>query len=158
MALNSPIKPNIIRINSAMNRLPKRIDAILVTHSHFDHLLDVPEIARRTGASVVASPTSCYLSQAVGVAASKTLAVQAGNSLRCGGARVHVLAAVHDRIFGILPFPGVEATGTVEAAPAPVRLGLRRATCLPARHRRKAHLCGRGRHGCHPTSTDCRAC
>ena len=46
VASNSPIKPNIIRINSGMNRLAKRIDAILVTHGHFDHLLDVPEIAR----------------------------------------------------------------------------------------------------------------
>jgi L-ascorbate metabolism protein UlaG (beta-lactamase superfamily) len=108
VASNSPIKPNIIRINSGMNRLPKRIDAILVTHGHFDHLLDVPEIARRTRASVVASPTSCYLSQAVGVPASKTLLVRAGDSVRCGGARVRVLAAVHDRIFGILPFPGVQ--------------------------------------------------
>ena len=107
LASNSPIKPNIIQINAGMNRLPKRVDAILVTHGHFDHLLDVPEIACRTGASIVASPTSCYLSQAVGAPASKTFLVRAGDSVHFGGTRVHVLPAVHDRIFGMLPFPAV---------------------------------------------------
>jgi L-ascorbate metabolism protein UlaG (beta-lactamase superfamily) len=106
---NSSIKPDIARINSGMDRLPKRIDAILVTHGHFDHLLDVPEIARRTGASVIASPTSCYLSQAVSLAATKTLPVRAGDSLHFGAANVHVFPAVHDRIFGVMPFPGVRA-------------------------------------------------
>jgi Metallo-beta-lactamase superfamily len=107
VASNSSIKPDIARINSGMDRLPKRIDAILVTHGHFDHLLDVSEIARRTGASVIASPTSCYLSQAVGLPATKTLPVRAGDSLHFGAANVHVFPAVHDRIFGVMPFPGV---------------------------------------------------
>jgi L-ascorbate metabolism protein UlaG (beta-lactamase superfamily) len=109
VASNSTIKPDIARINSGMDRLPKRIDAILVTHGHFDHLLDVPEIARRTGASVIAAPTSCYLSQAVGLPATKTRPVRAGDSLHIGAATVHVFPAVHDRIFGVMPFPGVRA-------------------------------------------------
>jgi L-ascorbate metabolism protein UlaG (beta-lactamase superfamily) len=107
VASNSSIKPDIARINSGMDRLPKRIDAILVTHGHFDHLLDVPEIARRTGASVIAAPTSCYLCQAVGLPATKTLPVRAGDSLHIGAANVHVFPAMHDRIFGVMPFPGV---------------------------------------------------
>ena len=109
VASNSAIKPDIARINSGMDRLPKRIDAILVTHGHFDHLLDVPEIARRTGASVIAAPTSCYLSQAVGLPATKTRPVWAGDSLHIGAATVHVFPTVHDRIFGVMPFPGVRA-------------------------------------------------
>jgi L-ascorbate metabolism protein UlaG (beta-lactamase superfamily) len=108
VALNIPTKPNIQRINAGMNRLPKWIDAILVTHGHFDHLLDVPEIARRTGASVIGSPTSCYLVQAVGLPLAKTFPVLPGDSVRFRNARVHVLPAVHDRILGIMPFPGVQ--------------------------------------------------
>jgi L-ascorbate metabolism protein UlaG (beta-lactamase superfamily) len=107
VASNSAIKADISRIIWGMERLPKRVDAILVTHGHFDHLLDVPEVARRTGASVIASPTSCYLSQAFGLPAAKTLPVQAGDSLKFGATRVHVLPAMHDRIFGVMPFPGV---------------------------------------------------
>ena len=107
IASNSAIQADITRINSGMERLSKRIDAILVTHGHFDHLLDVPEIARRTGASVIASPTSCYLSQAFGLPATKTLPVHAGDSLQFGATRIHVFPATHDRIFGVMPFPGV---------------------------------------------------
>ena len=42
VALNSPIKSNIPRIRWGLARLPRQIDGILVTHGHFDHLLDVP--------------------------------------------------------------------------------------------------------------------
>src|SRR5258706_14332547 len=34
-------------------RLPPRVDAVLCGHSHFDHLLDAPLIARLTGARLV---------------------------------------------------------------------------------------------------------
>ena len=36
-------------------RLPARVDAVLCGHSHFDHLLDAPFIARTTGATLVGS-------------------------------------------------------------------------------------------------------
>ena len=39
---------------------PARVDAILVGHSHYDHLLDVPSIARRTGARVVGTIINAY--------------------------------------------------------------------------------------------------
>jgi L-ascorbate metabolism protein UlaG (beta-lactamase superfamily) len=115
IAFNSSVKPHIGRINSGMTRVPKRVDAILVTHGHFDHLLDVPEIARRTGANIIASPTSCYLAQASGTPALKTSPVLPGDSLRCGNARVQVLAAVHDQILGVMPFPGTR--GAVPSRP-----------------------------------------
>ena len=81
-----------------------------MTHGHFDHLLDVPEIARRTAARVIASPTSCHLSQAAGVSASETVSLRAGDSVRLGSVRVHALPAVHDLIFGVMPFPGLRAS------------------------------------------------
>jgi L-ascorbate metabolism protein UlaG (beta-lactamase superfamily) len=117
VALNRPIKPDITRIRSGLEHVPSHIDAILVTHGHFDHLLDVPEIARRTGACVIASPTSCHMSQAAGVSASDAISVRAGDSVRRGAVRVHALAAVHDLILGIMPFPGVR-TSVPEKAPA----------------------------------------
>jgi L-ascorbate metabolism protein UlaG (beta-lactamase superfamily) len=119
VASNSPITPDITRIRTGMDHLPKNIDAILVTHGHFDHLLDVPEIARRTGACIIASPTSCHLSQAAGVSASNTLPVRAGDSVRRGGALVHALPTVHDRVFGVMPFPGVRAVVPQKAPQRP---------------------------------------
>lgn len=118
VALNSPIKSNTPRVRLGLARLPRQIDGILVTHGHFDHLLDVPEIARRTGARVIASPTSCHLSQAAGVSASDTVSLRAGSSVRLGSVRVHALPAVHDLIFGVMPFPGVRTSVPTNA---PVR-------------------------------------
>ena len=47
--------------------IPKKVDAILCGHSHFDHLLDAPRIAQRTGAKLVGSATTCAFARAQGV-------------------------------------------------------------------------------------------
>src|SRR5437773_11532896 len=53
--LGVPIQPNDSRVVAGMKQLARRPDAILVTHGHFDHLLDVPVIMRRTNAQLIAS-------------------------------------------------------------------------------------------------------
>src|SRR5258706_2102773 len=40
-------------------------DVVLVTHAHWDHIMDVPEVARRTGAAVYGSPNARALLQAL---------------------------------------------------------------------------------------------
>ena len=88
----------------AVARLPRKVDAILVTHGHFDHLLDVPEIARRTGAVIVASETGVNLAKASG--AGKTRVVRSGERWTTRGAVVRVVEASHDCVLGRVPFPG----------------------------------------------------
>jgi L-ascorbate metabolism protein UlaG (beta-lactamase superfamily) len=44
-----------------------RADAIVVGHTHFDHALDVPEVARVTGARVFGSRSAAALCRAAGV-------------------------------------------------------------------------------------------
>jgi L-ascorbate metabolism protein UlaG (beta-lactamase superfamily) len=46
---------------AAIARWAPRADAILVGHTHFDHALDVPAIARRTGAAVYGSASLGHL-------------------------------------------------------------------------------------------------
>jgi L-ascorbate metabolism protein UlaG (beta-lactamase superfamily) len=36
----------------------KRADFILVTHTHYDHVLDVPYIATKTGATVIGTEST----------------------------------------------------------------------------------------------------
>src|SRR6476661_95867 len=42
--IGSRIQPNASRINDGLNYLAPKSDAVLVTHGHFDHLLDVPTV------------------------------------------------------------------------------------------------------------------
>src|SRR5438093_13267831 len=47
-ALNQPIQSDANRVGEGLRHVRPRADALLVTHAHFDHLLDAPEIMRRT--------------------------------------------------------------------------------------------------------------
>jgi L-ascorbate metabolism protein UlaG (beta-lactamase superfamily) len=84
----------------------QRIDAVLVTHGHFDHLLDVPEVVIHTKAKLIASSTSTLLAISAGVPPEACIRVTAGSRIRLGGATVRILAASHDRLFCCVPFDG----------------------------------------------------
>ena len=83
-----------------------KIDAVLVTHGHIDHLYDVPPILRATGAKLIASATSVQLAQSAGVPAKQMRSAKAGATIRVNGSVIHVLPAAHDRVFGVTPFKG----------------------------------------------------
>lgn len=102
VALGSHIQPNAYRINDALRHLAPKTDAILVTHGHFDHLLDVPAVMAKTRARLVASGSSVDLAKRAG--ASSSDAVKAGDVRRIGPWKVRVLSAAHDRLFGKVPF------------------------------------------------------
>jgi L-ascorbate metabolism protein UlaG (beta-lactamase superfamily) len=55
----------------AIARYVPRADAIVVSHTHFDHVLDVPEIARRSGARVFGSRSAAALCLVSGVSADR---------------------------------------------------------------------------------------
>jgi L-ascorbate metabolism protein UlaG (beta-lactamase superfamily) len=116
-ALNLRIASSPQRVAAGLARLPRKADAVLVTHGHIDHLLDAPEIMRSTGARLIASLTSVCLAQAAGVERGRCLPVLPGDVRTVAGCRVRVLAASHDRVFGLIPSPGTLRT----PPPAPRR-------------------------------------
>ncbi len=103
-ALNLPVVSS--RSLCAQYLPVRRIDAVLVTHGHFDHLLDVPEIVLLTGARLIASKTSVQLARSAGVPPEKCLIVTSGDTVSLHGAKVTSLPAEHDRLFGRVPFDG----------------------------------------------------
>ena len=75
-------------------------DFVFVSHAHFDHLYGADAIARRTGATVVASPESAACLRANGVPERQVLVVTGGETVHCGpDARVRVLPALHSCLF-----------------------------------------------------------
>ncbi len=72
-----------------------RCHHILVTHSHFDHLMDVPFIARYTGAEVFGSASTCRLLSACGVPPRQFHEIDVGDRLYLNPFHFQVLPAHH---------------------------------------------------------------
>ena len=73
-------------------------DYVLVTHAHWDHLMDVPDVARNTGARVLGSQNSCRLMLTCGVPEDKIRQIKVGDRLTLGEFQVEVFPAEHVRI------------------------------------------------------------
>ena len=105
---------------------PKVIDAhiskadyILITHTHMDHVLDVPYIARKTGATVIGTESTSNFARDNGVPDAQILTVGGGDDLQLRGFSVQVIPSLH----GILPssFPSPSTIFPANARP-PFRL------------------------------------
>jgi L-ascorbate metabolism protein UlaG (beta-lactamase superfamily) len=68
----TPLRPD----RGAIRRHTPHADAIVVGHTHFDHALDVPDIARLTGARVFGSRSAATLCLARGVSADRVDVVE----------------------------------------------------------------------------------
>jgi L-ascorbate metabolism protein UlaG (beta-lactamase superfamily) len=72
-----------------------RANFIVVTHSHGDHLFDVPYIARKTGALVIGTETTANFARANGVPNSQILTVKGGEDLALGEISIRVVPSLH---------------------------------------------------------------
>jgi L-ascorbate metabolism protein UlaG (beta-lactamase superfamily) len=89
-----------------------KADAIVLSHTHFDHALDAPAIARATGARVFGSRSAAALCRAEGVAAAQISEVELAGAggpheAEVGPFRLRFFPSAHSPLlFGRVPFPG----------------------------------------------------
>jgi L-ascorbate metabolism protein UlaG (beta-lactamase superfamily) len=77
-----------------------RADFILHSHSHFNHTLDMPSIARKTGATVLGTESTTNLARAEGVPERQLIAVRGGEDYAFDGLSVKVIPSLHSALNG----------------------------------------------------------
>jgi L-ascorbate metabolism protein UlaG (beta-lactamase superfamily) len=83
-------------------------DAIIITHSHFDHLMDAAEAASQTGAVVYGSPNTCRILSTQGLPSKQIVEVHPGAVLNFSPIKVSAFAQrPHQFVagFGMQPLP-----------------------------------------------------
>ena len=81
-----------------IDKLITRADYILVHHSHFDHLGDVPYIAKKTGAKVIATETANMILRAYGIPREQLYTVAGGEDYQFENFSVRVIPSIHSAL------------------------------------------------------------
>jgi len=109
------IAPNIPLIEKTLQRAGiTRLAAVIVNHSHYDHAMDSPEVAARTGAILIGSESTANVGRGWGLPEKQIEVHRAGDVMTFGRFRITLLPGRHVPS----PFTGGEIT---EPLKPPVR-------------------------------------
>ena len=81
-----------------IDALISKADFILVHHSHYDHLGDVPYIAKKTGAKVIGTETTITILRAYGIPDDQLYAVGGGEDYQFENFSVRVIPSIHSAL------------------------------------------------------------
>lgn len=90
------IEPDRDAIDDALTRFGiTEAAALMVVHSHFDHALDAPVVAAKTGAKLVGSESTANVGRGLGLPESQLLVATPGEPLEFGEFEVTLLVSKH---------------------------------------------------------------
>ncbi len=126
VALRRPLVPDVGLIREWVRILGRvNIRAVIVSHSHFDHVADAPLFARETGALLVGSESTINVGRGAGLLEKQMRVARPGQAMRFGPFSVRFLESRHGPfLFGRVPYPGdIEAPLALPAAAPAYRVG-----------------------------------
>lgn len=83
------------------------IKAVVVSHSHYDHVLDAPYFAMETGAPMAGSSSALNVGRGAGILEERLIEVRGGSQLRLGDFKVGFVESRHGPAFlGRVPWEG----------------------------------------------------
>jgi L-ascorbate metabolism protein UlaG (beta-lactamase superfamily) len=104
LMLNRPIAPDEALIKSWLQRAGvERLDAVAVTHSHYDHAMDAGVIARLTGATLLGSESTANIGRGSGLDDPAIQVIQPGKPLAYGSFTLTFLESRHTGATGGRP-------------------------------------------------------
>jgi L-ascorbate metabolism protein UlaG (beta-lactamase superfamily) len=90
------IGPDRAVISRALSRAGiDKLDAIITCHSHYDHAMDAPQVARRTGATLYGSISTAWLARGQDLPEGQIRVVRGGEHLRFGNFEVDLVRSAH---------------------------------------------------------------
>ena len=91
------IQPNETKVVQCMEKagIDKRLKAVFVAHSHYDHALDSPVVCRHTGAKLVGSNSTRMIGKGQGLAEDQIIVAQDLHVLKFGAFQVTVIEGIH---------------------------------------------------------------
>jgi len=116
-----PVESDAATINFALDEYRmRRLAALIPTHSHHDHAMDVGAIANRTNASILGSESTAQIARGAGVPEDQIIVATGGEEYVFGNFTVKMIQSRHAPIGwgGSVPFDG--AIEAPLSTPAPV--------------------------------------
>lgn len=90
------IAPDEERIDAALARAGiARLAAVVTAHSHYDHAIDAPTVAQRTGALLIGSASTANIARGVGLSEERLRVVQGGERFTFGAFTLTVFRSRH---------------------------------------------------------------
>jgi len=107
---NRAIAPDPAAIAAALRDAGvTRLDAVLVSHSHYDHAMDAGVVARLSGATLLGSASTAQIGRGAGLPEAQIRVVQPGAALQFGRFRLHFIESRHAGASGGWPTGEISA-------------------------------------------------
>lgn len=91
-----------------------KLDAIMVFHSHYDHVMDSPEFAKQSGAVVLGSKSTALVCRGEGLAENQIRIVESGKPYHFGEFKVTFILSKHIKLPWLIEKAGLAGIITEE--------------------------------------------
>ncbi|MBF5032897.1 MULTISPECIES: MBL fold metallo-hydrolase [unclassified Micromonospora] len=106
------VAPDLGRITAALSRAGvTRVDALFVSHSHYDHVMDAPEVVKHLGGRLFGSESTLNVGRGAGLDEQSMTRIADGDEYPVGAFTVRVFVGDHS--------PGNRFPGVIEAPLVP---------------------------------------
>ncbi len=113
--LFSKLKTDPFLVKQTLEKLRvNKMDAILVFHSHYDHVMDSPEFAKQTGAIVLGSESTALVCRGHNLPSAQIRVITSGQPYNFGKFKVTFVLSKHIKLPWLIEKAGLAGTITEE--------------------------------------------